>query len=1196
MATNISINATLGPDGGSPLASSPLILGGNRNHVDNHDSSYGWRLNHDASGRAVPGYRAGVIQAMRELQTTWGSTEYGKGTLIYRLGHGVTDGRWLPVGSDGRPKYLGYNYQAHFGSTGPYPYDDIKYGLDEAVEMGATPLMVANYGTGTPAEAGDLAAYCNKTTNSERETYNFDRYSNYPNNGRYDVKYWEIGNEIPWKIEFGHPKSEIDYVAGPLLSNGVRDQSRAAREFARQIRANSDIPVKIAFASWQNTSMTGDDQWSDPATAVKNMINNATTSDGVMQIDAFSYHHYPKWPLNNEDTASPEIKIGHSTYHQSILNDVKKAIKSVTAKNIEIWNTEYFTHYYKKLSNNPYIDQSFFGAVYGIDGQLHAAKNGIVTAVSFSAWHSKSDTDQFFYLGNPDPRYRTPWFRWMSEVWAKHWGDVVVQTTVSDAPVKRIYGVSQTVDMEALQVVSSKSEDGSKLYVMILNRTQDTPVPLSLTINGFNYNGNPIHYFKMKAIGSWTTPPNPDNPPFILDRFTDGSLTNLTSEPASVMLLIIPSDAAAPSPSPSIGSFTPASGPAGTEVTITGSNFSSIRESNIVEFNGIQAQVRSATTTEIVATVPSGATDGFITVTLGTQTATTDPDTFDVTATPTPNITSFEPTSGYPGQSVKIRGSNFSVTPSDNAVEFNGTQADVTAASMTELTAIIPDGATDGPISVTVEGQTGSSSTTFDVTAAPAPPPAPAISSFSPTSGTPGTAIVITGSNFNPDPEGNFVMFNGVVATVEAASAELLTVVVPSGASTGRITVTVMDQIATSPTDFNVTQPAASDNVFAVRQTVAAARLGTDGRPNFLEAGAGLTVKMLGAEAPVVMVFAYGNAQGGPLDYIGSVIDDSSLHFDNLPANDTSYLYVDRDPSSGVLTTGASTIKPIYSPKEPSNPAVGMHWFQIGTGLMHVCTSATSGGTQRQDVSDTTGVISGGDATGGAKENAFDGDTGTNWASSQTGTNVFSNAYIGDYFGGISHTIKEILFHQSSNWEERISSAILQVSDDGVTWTDIENFALSAGSQILTPASPQAGKYARLKANASTNTGKSWKVSEIEFRADVTLPGDTAWNQAQRLFVGEAVTDASTVTSVKAYALKGRDQTGRFAVTGGSTQTINHNLGTEVAIPRIGLAATAGAVLDLDPATNPNLDHNTLTFGVPSSGYAEADVVVERAF
>jgi gliding motility-associated-like protein len=79
---------------------------------------------------------------------------------------------------------------------------------------------------------------------------------------------------------------------------------------------------------------------------------------------------------------------------------------------------------------------------------------------------------------------------------------------------------------------------------------------------------------------------------------------------------------ALPVTTPTITNFTPPSGPSGTTVTITGTNFSATSANNTVMFNGTTAVVTASTATSITCTVPSGATTGKITVTVSGNTAT----------------------------------------------------------------------------------------------------------------------------------------------------------------------------------------------------------------------------------------------------------------------------------------------------------------------------------------------------------------------------------------------------------------------------------------------------------------------------------------------------------------------------------------------------------------------------------------------
>src|SRR5205814_3703918 len=124
---------------------------------------------------------------------------------------------------------------------------------------------------------------------------------------------------------------------------------------------------------------------------------------------------------------------------------------------------------------------------------------------------------------------------------------------------------------------------------------------------------------------------------------------------------------------PTISSFTPGSGPVGTSVTISGTNFTG---ASAVLFNGTSASFTVSSATAITATVPAGATSGPISVTTPGGTASsaasftvgdTTPPTVTIDqaagqADPTNsspiNFTAVfsEPVSGFTGAGVTLRG------------------------------------------------------------------------------------------------------------------------------------------------------------------------------------------------------------------------------------------------------------------------------------------------------------------------------------------------------------------------------------------------------------------------------------------------------------------------------------------------------------------------------------------------------------
>lgn len=78
-------------------------------------------------------------------------------------------------------------------------------------------------------------------------------------------------------------------------------------------------------------------------------------------------------------------------------------------------------------------------------------------------------------------------------------------------------------------------------------------------------------------------------------------------------------------------------------------------------------------------------------------------------------------------------------------------------------------------------------------------PVVPTITSISPTSGTVGTEVTISGTNFSTSVGENAITFNGTSSTATSASATQIKATVPGGATTGSVAVTVKGKTATGP-------------------------------------------------------------------------------------------------------------------------------------------------------------------------------------------------------------------------------------------------------------------------------------------------------------------------------------------------------------------------------------------------------------
>jgi hypothetical protein len=147
-----------------------------------------------------------------------------------------------------------------------------------------------------------------------------------------------------------------------------------------------------------------------------------------------------------------------------------------------------------------------------------------------------------------------------------------------------------------------------------------------------------------------------------------------------------------------VSGINPTSGAVGTTVTITGSNFTGV--SAIKFSNNVTANFTvNGSGTQITTTVPSGAVTGQITISKPNCPDTQTP-IFTVPPPPTtcPTVSSINPTSGAINSSVIITGTNFTGV---NAVRFvNNVSANFTVNSNTQITATVPNGAVNGPITI----------------------------------------------------------------------------------------------------------------------------------------------------------------------------------------------------------------------------------------------------------------------------------------------------------------------------------------------------------------------------------------------------------------------------------------------------------------------------------------------------------------
>jgi uncharacterized repeat protein (TIGR01451 family) len=235
---------------------------------------------------------------------------------------------------------------------------------------------------------------------------------------------------------------------------------------------------------------------------------------------------------------------------------------------------------------------------------------------------------------------------------------------------------------------------------------------------------------------------------------------------------------------PTLFSFSPGAGAPGSSITLTGANFNV--GTPIVRFSGVvSSNISGVSFGQLTAIVPSGATNGLVSITTSAGSHTNSTLFFLP-----PLITGFSPSNSAPGSTINVTGQNLLGTTN---VTFNGTSARFTPpVNNTSAQVVVPTNFSTGSLTLNTPGGAAISSNLFYAT--------PIISGFNPTHGLPGANITITGSNFLG---ATSVRFNGTSASFTSPTDNTtIHAVVPASAQTGVITVTGPAGTGTSPQAF----------------------------------------------------------------------------------------------------------------------------------------------------------------------------------------------------------------------------------------------------------------------------------------------------------------------------------------------------------------------------------------------------------
>ncbi|MDF3076837.1 MAG: type sorting protein [Sphingobacteriaceae bacterium] len=283
---------------------------------------------------------------------------------------------------------------------------------------------------------------------------------------------------------------------------------------------------------------------------------------------------------------------------------------------------------------------------------------------------------------------------------------------------------------------------------------------------------------------------------------------------------------------------------------------------------------------------------------------------------PAPVVSSFAPTSASAGTTVTITGTDFTGA---TAVSFGGTPAaSFTVNSPTSITATVGTGSS-GSVSVTTIDGTGSKAGFVFLVP-------PLISNFTPATGSIGSTVTISGSNFSSVATDNIVYFGAAKASVLSATSTQLTVSVPAGATYQPITVTTNGLVASSSKPF-VSTFTGGGTGFAANSFAAKVELASgsgSANPHSISVGdvdgdgkTDLAVANLGANT--VSIFL-NTSTSGTISFAGKV---------DVVAGNSPYVAIlndldgDSKPDLAVINVDLNTVSVLSNTSTPGNVSFG---------------------------------------------------------------------------------------------------------------------------------------------------------------------------------------------------------------------------------------------------------------------------------
>lgn len=352
------------------------------------------------------------------------------------------------------------------------------FGTDEFIqfcrELQVEPLICVNDGSGTPEEAAQWVEYCNGSIDTPMGA---KRAANgYPD--PYNVKYWEIGNEVwgPWQV-------------------GTCTGEAFAKRTVPIIRAMKEVDPSLIILACGHT----DQEWNRAVLRI--------AGEHIDYLTLHLYHGYNRFAMDHNTPAEERYKAIASFPEYTRLN-IEETREEILAdpkhSHVKLAITEYNTMYYPNTIRKGVPDEHTLGAAVANAANLNAMlrASDIVHIGSFSdlvnGWLGGCIrvgdyyADQYCgkkpgWSGQPLTIYGTPTYEVMKLYAGRDISHLLATDTVCGTfAVKANKATPIPLDhLPDLDTVAFSNEDGSVITLFIVNRSLDE-VKAQLSLQGLS--------------------------------------------------------------------------------------------------------------------------------------------------------------------------------------------------------------------------------------------------------------------------------------------------------------------------------------------------------------------------------------------------------------------------------------------------------------------------------------------------------------------------------------------------------------------------------------------------------------------------------------------------------------------------------------------------------------------------------------